>query len=102
MNSAEQQCPNCGTMAPLDMALCPRCGMALSAPSKLIYGCGLLLFQACLGFLPFAFALAGVFFTLMGVADNHPILSVIGTGFGWFCLTAISLRAFFWVGKFRR
>jgi predicted nucleic acid-binding Zn ribbon protein len=80
INPAEQQCPNCGTMAPLDMALCPRCGMALSAPSKTIHGCGLLLFQGFLALLVILLGPLGFWLALFGVLSPSEHLPIVLIG----------------------
>lgn len=91
---AEQKCPNCGTFAPLDMALCPRCGMQLSAPSKAIYGCATALFQGFLTLLALFFGASGACFTwfsLGNLANDFGafFIGAVLLSLGWACIWAI-------------
>lgn len=101
---SEQRCPNCGTMAPLDTALCPRCGMQLSAPSKAIYGCATLLFQGFLGLLALAFGASGACFALVGAASSWrgSDLWLIGIALGLLTVCWICIRAIIHIGKSRK
>lgn len=99
---AEQKCPNCGTMAPLDFALCPRCGMTLSAPSKTIYGCATLLFQVVLAVLALTFGASGACFTLFGMFDGVRVSGLLITGVLLLGLAYLCVRAIFQIRKPRQ
>lgn len=99
---AEQTCPNCGTMAPLDFALCPRCGMQLNAPAKAMYGCITWIFQGTLALFALGFGASGACFSYFGVSAGNEALSFLLIGAVLLLLTWACVWGIIRIGKSRK
>lgn len=98
----QQKCPNCDTMTPGDMVMCPRCGMTLSASSKTIYGCAILLFQGFLGLSALAFGASGTCFSLFNFSLGPAAHDFWLPGVPLFILTALCIWGIVRISKARK